>query len=95
MLHIRVARPLWRDDIRSRARRRELVAHRQSCRLGKASAAAPGGTGLARLGVFEEPKKAGVSGAGERAAGSEAEKGVGHTSPGFYPKFIKKQWKGF
>lgn len=39
----------------------------------------PGGTGLARLGVFEEPKKAGMSGAGERAAGSEAERGTGHT----------------
>lgn len=34
----------------------------------------PGGTGLARLPVFEEPKKAGVSGAGERAAGSEVDR---------------------
>ena len=44
--------------------------------------------------MFEEPKKVGVSG-GERAAGSEGERGIGHTSPGFYPKFIRKQLKGF
>lgn len=49
---------------------------------------------MARLGVFEEPKKVGVSG-GKRAAGSEGERGIGHTSPGFYPKFIRKQLEGF
>lgn len=46
--------------------------------------------------VFEEPREAGVSGVEERAVGSEGERGIGHTFPwDFYPKFIRKQFKGF
>lgn len=59
----------------------------------EAGTAQPGGAGLAGLGCLRNPRKR-VSGAGERAAGSEVDRGTGHTSLGVYRKLVRKQWKG-
>lgn len=53
---------------------RGLVVCGQYSRLGKVRVAADWKNRPGRLSVFEEPKKAGVSAAGERAAGSEVER---------------------